>query len=120
MELGAVDDCSTRADGGARLHSPLRRGEQVALGEGIYHLAGVPHVGESWTSRRGRWWCALAGNVVGTLNLFDGLRDAGLAPRVLVTGSAAIYRPSTGALSEDAPLSPNAHLEGGARATGCR
>lgn len=69
----------------------------------IYHLAGVPHVGESWTHAEE----TLAGNVVGTLNLFDGLRDAGLAPRVLVTGSAAIYRPSTGALSEDAPLSPN-------------
>ncbi|MBL8135744.1 MAG: GDP-mannose 4,6-dehydratase [Acidobacteria bacterium] len=69
----------------------------------IYHLAGVPHVGDSWAHAEE----TLAGNVVGTLNLFDGLRAAGLAPRVLVTGSATIYRPSTDALTEDAPVAPN-------------
>jgi nucleoside-diphosphate-sugar epimerase len=36
----------------------------------IYHLAGVPHVGDSWAHAEE----TLAGNVVGTLNLFDGLR----------------------------------------------
>ena len=69
----------------------------------IYHLAGVPHVGDSWAHAEE----TLAGNVVGTLNLFDGLRAAGLAPRVLVTGSATIYKPSTDALTEDAPIAPN-------------
>lgn len=69
----------------------------------IYHLAGVPHVGDSWARAEE----TLAGNVVGTLNLFDGLRDLGLAPRVLVTGSATIYRPSTEAMTEDAPVAPN-------------
>jgi GDP-4-dehydro-6-deoxy-D-mannose reductase len=69
----------------------------------IYHLAGVPHVGDSWAHAEE----TLAGNVVGTLNLFDGLRAAGLAPRVLVTGSATIYKPSTDALTEDAPVAPN-------------
>ncbi len=69
----------------------------------IYHLAGVPHVGDSWAHAEE----TLAGNVVGTLNLFAGLHAAGLAPRVLVTGSATIYRPSTDALTEDAPIAPN-------------
>jgi len=69
----------------------------------VYHLAGVPHVGDSWAYAEE----TLAGNVVGTLNLFDGLREAGLAPRVLITGSATIYRPSTEALTEDAPIAPN-------------
>lgn len=69
----------------------------------IYHLAGVPHVGDSWAHAEE----TLAGNVVGTLNLFDGLRAAGLAPRVLITSSATIYKPSTAALTEDAPIAPN-------------
>ena len=69
----------------------------------IYHLAGVPHVGDSWAHAEE----TLAGNVVGTLNLFDGLRAAGLTPRVLITSSATIYKPSTDALTEDAPVAPN-------------
>lgn len=69
----------------------------------IYHLAGVPHVGDSWARAEE----TLAGNVVGTLNLFDGLRDLQLTPRVVVTGSATIYRPSAEAMTEDAPVAPN-------------
>lgn len=69
----------------------------------IYHLAGMPHVGDSWALAAE----TMTGNVIGTLNLFDGLRDARLKPRVLVTGSATIYRPSATALSEDAPIAPN-------------
>jgi GDP-4-dehydro-6-deoxy-D-mannose reductase len=69
----------------------------------IYHLAGVPHVGDSWAHAEE----TLAGNVVGTLNLFDGLRAAGLTPRVLITSSATIYKPSNEALTEDAPIAPN-------------
>ena len=74
-----------------------------AVPSAIYHLAGVPHVGDSWAHAEE----TLAGNVAGTLHLFDGLRAAGLAPRVLVSGSATIYRPSTDALTEDAPIAPN-------------
>lgn len=69
----------------------------------VYHLAGVPHVGDSWARAEE----TLAGNVVGTLNLFDGLHDAGLACRVLVTGSATIYQPSAHALTEASPIAPN-------------
>jgi len=69
----------------------------------VYHLAGVPHVGDSWAHAEE----TLAGNVVGTLNLFDALAALALTPRVLVTGSATIYRPSTAALTEHSPISPN-------------
>jgi GDP-4-dehydro-6-deoxy-D-mannose reductase len=40
----------------------------------IYHLAGVPHVGDSWAHAEE----TLAGNVVGTMHLFDALRAARL------------------------------------------
>lgn len=69
----------------------------------IYHLAGVAHVGDSWAKAEETF----AGNVVATSHLFDAMQALGLACRVLVTGSATIYQPSTDALTEDSPLGPN-------------
>ena len=69
----------------------------------IYHLAGVAHVGDSWANAEETF----AGNVVGTSNLFDAMRASGRSCRVLVTGSATIYQPSTEALAEDSPVAPN-------------
>lgn len=69
----------------------------------IYHCAGVAHVGESW----GHAEDTMAGNVVGTAHLFDALRDLDLRPRVVVTGSAAIYRPDDTPLTEDSEIAPN-------------
>ena len=69
----------------------------------IYHLAGVAHVGDSWAHAEETF----AGNVVGTSNLFDAMHAAGHRCRVLVTGSATIYEPSTEALTEDSPIAPN-------------
>ena len=69
----------------------------------IYHLAGVPHVGESWSHVHETF----AGNVLATLYLFDALRREGLAPRVLITSSATVYAPSTRALRESDPVTPN-------------
>jgi GDP-4-dehydro-6-deoxy-D-mannose reductase len=69
----------------------------------IYHCAGVAHVGESWAQAED----TMAANVVGTAHLFDALRDLGLRPRVLVTGSAAIYRPDDSPLTEDSEIAPN-------------
>ena len=69
----------------------------------VYHLAGVPHVGDSWSHTRE----TLAGNVLGTHHLFEGLRRSGLAPRVLVTSSATVYTPSDRALREGDEASPN-------------
>ncbi len=69
----------------------------------IYHLAGVAHVGDSWANAEETF----AGNVVGTSNLFDAMRALDLSCRVLITGSATIYQPSTEALTEDSPVAPN-------------
>ena len=69
----------------------------------VYHLAGVPHVGDSWGHTRETF----AGNVLGTHHLFEGLRRSGLAPRVLVTSSATVYTPADRALREDDEASPN-------------
>lgn len=70
----------------------------------VFHLAGVAHVGDSWANAAS----TLEVNVVGTLNLFAALRRQGATTtRVLVTGSATIYQPSTAALTEDSPVAPN-------------
>jgi GDP-4-dehydro-6-deoxy-D-mannose reductase len=69
----------------------------------VYHLAGVPHVGDSWGHTRETF----AGNVLASHHLFEALRRAGLAPRVLVTSSATVYTPADRALREDDPVCPN-------------
>jgi len=69
----------------------------------VYHLAGVPHVGDSWGHTRETF----AGNVLATHHLFDGLRRSGLAPRVLITSSATVYSPADHALRESDNVLPN-------------
>jgi GDP-4-dehydro-6-deoxy-D-mannose reductase len=68
----------------------------------VYHLAGAAHVADSWQHTRDTF----EGNVLATHHLFRGLRAHRLRPRVLVTSSAAVYRPSPEPLGEDAPLAP--------------
>jgi GDP-4-dehydro-6-deoxy-D-mannose reductase len=68
----------------------------------IYHLAGAAHVGDSWQHTRETF----EGNVLATHHLFQGLARHGLRPRVLVSGSAAIYKPAGEPLTEDSPLAP--------------
>lgn len=69
----------------------------------IYHLAGVPHVGDSWAHVHETF----AGNVLGTHHLFDGLRRARLKPRVLITSTAFVYAPIDRAITEDDLIRPN-------------
>lgn len=69
----------------------------------IYHLAGVPHIGESWSHVHETF----AGNVLGTHHLFDALRRASLKPRVLVTSSAFVYQPINRAITELDVIRPN-------------
>jgi GDP-4-dehydro-6-deoxy-D-mannose reductase len=69
----------------------------------VYHLAGAANVGLSWAEPRQ----TLENNLLATHRLFEGLRAGGLRPRVLVTGSAAIYKPSDAALHEGSPVGPN-------------
>jgi GDP-4-dehydro-6-deoxy-D-mannose reductase len=71
--------------------------------DAIYHLAGVPHVGDSWAHTHDTF----AGNVLATHYLFDALRRENLAPRVLVTSSATVYAPSDCALKETDTIRPN-------------
>jgi GDP-4-dehydro-6-deoxy-D-mannose reductase len=68
----------------------------------IYHLAGSAHVGDSWRHTHETF----AGNVLASSHLFEGMRQAGLRSRVLITGSAQIYIPADRALTEQDPLLP--------------
>jgi GDP-4-dehydro-6-deoxy-D-mannose reductase len=68
----------------------------------IYHLAGLADLQDAWRAPAR----ALRVNVLGTHNLLEAAKDARLDCRVLVTGSAEIYQPFTGALDEDHPVSP--------------
>ncbi len=69
----------------------------------IYHLAGVPHVGESWAHVHETF----AGNVLATHHLFDAVRRAALRPRVLITSSAFVYAPVDRATTEQDTVRPN-------------
>jgi GDP-4-dehydro-6-deoxy-D-mannose reductase len=69
----------------------------------VYHLAGVPHVGDSWSHTHETF----AGNVLATHYLFEALRRQSLAPRVLITSSATVYAPSSRAIRESDPVNPN-------------
>lgn len=68
----------------------------------VYHLGGIADVAASW-ARPAR---ALQVNTLGTCHVLDGVQQAGLESPVLVTGSALVYRPSSGPLSEDSPIGP--------------
>jgi GDP-4-dehydro-6-deoxy-D-mannose reductase len=68
----------------------------------IYHCAGIADLHDAWRAPAR----ALRVNVLGTHNLLNAARDLGISPRVVVTGSAQIYRPSAAALSEDDAIGP--------------
>ena len=71
--------------------------------DAVYHLAGIPHVGDSWSHTHETF----AGNVLATHYLFDALRQEGLSSRVLITSSATVYKPSTSAIRESDTVLPN-------------
>jgi GDP-4-dehydro-6-deoxy-D-mannose reductase len=68
----------------------------------IFHLAGLPHVAESWKSGAR----ALEVNALGTHHLFEAVEEVLPACTVVVAGSALVYRPSSAALAEDDVLGP--------------
>jgi GDP-4-dehydro-6-deoxy-D-mannose reductase len=68
----------------------------------IYHCAGFADDHRSWQDPVG----ALGGNVLATHHLLDTARDLALDARVVVPGSALIYRPSGRAITEDSPIGP--------------
>jgi GDP-4-dehydro-6-deoxy-D-mannose reductase len=69
----------------------------------VFHCAGAAHVGRAWAQSG----AAFAVNVRGTHHLLDALSLAEGTPRVLLPGSALVYRPANDPLTEDHPLAPN-------------
>jgi len=70
--------------------------------EVIFHCAGAAHLGQSWRSVG----TTLETNVLGTHHLLESDRRLRLRARILIPGSAAVYRASGEPLAEDAPLGP--------------
>ena len=68
----------------------------------VYHCAGAAHVAQSWTDTA----TPLSGNVLTTHYVLDAIHRADLPCRVLITGSASVYKSSNSPLAEDAPLGP--------------
>ena len=75
---------------------------EVTRPDQAFHLAGAAHVGHSWDNVSQ----TLAVNVLGTHYLLSALAAHAPSCRVLVTGSALVYRPADHALGEDDPLGP--------------
>jgi GDP-4-dehydro-6-deoxy-D-mannose reductase len=78
------------------------RGIRPAL---VYHLAGIAHAGGSW----GRTFKTLEVNVLGTHHLLAALRALAAADRpakILVSGSALVYREQARAVAEVDPVGP--------------
>jgi GDP-4-dehydro-6-deoxy-D-mannose reductase len=69
----------------------------------VYHCAGSAQVASSWTDTS----LPLSSNVLTTHYVFDALRRAGASCRVLIPGSATIYRPAATPLDEDAAVAPS-------------
>lgn len=71
-----------------------------AIGEfgpaAVYHLAGAPHLGQSWKAVTD----TLAVNVLATCHLLESLRAEGLKSRVVIPSSAYVYAPADRALDE--------------------
>ncbi len=68
----------------------------------VVHLAGATHVGRSWDDIA----TTLATNVVGTHAVLEAVRREAPEARVVVTGSATVYRGGPEPLDERAPVEP--------------
>jgi GDP-4-dehydro-6-deoxy-D-mannose reductase len=80
---------------------------QRALGDlrpaAIYHLAGSAHVADSWLHTRETF----EGNVLAAHHVIQGLLRHGLRPRILLSGSATIYKADPEPLTEESALGPS-------------
>jgi GDP-4-dehydro-6-deoxy-D-mannose reductase len=84
---------------GAQVYDTLRQLKPQA----IFHLAGLPHVAESWNDTA----ASLAANVLGTHRILDAVDQLGYPCRILVTGSAQVYAPSSSPIAEHDPIAPS-------------
>jgi GDP-4-dehydro-6-deoxy-D-mannose reductase len=80
----------------------VRAALDVARPAIVYHLAGFADDHRSWQDPVR----ALRGNVLTTHHLLESARDLSLEARIVVPGSALIYRPSVEAVYEDFPIGP--------------
>lgn len=80
----------------------LQRALAAARPSVIFHCAGIADVHHAWRAPAR----ALRVNVLGTHNLLEACRDAGIGCRVVITGSALIYHPRTEPISETDPIAP--------------
>lgn len=69
----------------------------------IYHCGGFADVHHAWRAPAQ----ALRVNGLGTHYLLQAVHDAGLSCRVLITGSAMVYRPAPEPMTEDHPIEPH-------------
>jgi GDP-4-dehydro-6-deoxy-D-mannose reductase len=90
----------TRVDMLDALH--VRQELEVLRPAAVYHCAGHAHVADSWQDTAK----PLAGNVLTTHHLLDGLRRAGCSARVIIPGSATVYAGSDQPHREDSPIAP--------------
>jgi len=84
----------------------VARAVAEAAPDRIVHLAAQSSAKDSWKDAEG----TLRTNLLGLLNLLEGVRLAGLAPRTLVIGSAEEYGVVADAarpIAEDTPLRPS-------------
>lgn len=81
----------------------VRSAVRTAAPAVVVHLAGATHVGQSWADIAS----TLAINVIGTHVVLDAVGREAPDARVVVTGSAAVYRGGPDALDEAAPLEPS-------------
>lgn len=68
----------------------------------VFHLAAAAQVAASWRTVND----TLAVNVRGTHHLLDALSRHAPRARVLIAGSATVYRPSDAPLDEESPVNP--------------
>lgn len=80
----------------------VRRALEEANPSAIYHCAGIADVRDAWSTPA----YALRVNALGTHYLLESVAELRLECRVLVTGSALVYRPSLDAITEDDPIGP--------------
>ena len=75
----------------------------AAAPEVVYHLAAFTHVGRSWESPEETFRV----NVLGTIELFEVVRNLAKVPRVVLISSAEVYGAGDGGvLDEEAPARP--------------
>jgi GDP-4-dehydro-6-deoxy-D-mannose reductase len=99
-EVAVIDLETDVADGAA-----VRRVVSAVAPDAVYHLAAMPHVGESWDDPSQ----VLRVNVLGTAEVLAAARQLAVGPRVLVVSSAEVYgivTPEQLPLTEEAPTAP--------------